>query len=89
MLIQRGCRSGLADKPALDIVVASQVVREEFEGHDAGQPGVLGFVNDTHTAGPDLFEYLVVGDSFPDQNVSIPILGQICRKSGFGVIQQL
>ncbi len=49
---------------------------EELEGDDAFEPGVLGFVDDTHAAFPEFFEDLVVADVEADHLDVLPTIAE-------------
>ena len=42
--------------------VSRQFIRQEFEGHEAAQFGVLGFVNHAHAATTEFLDNAVVRD---------------------------
>ena len=72
MLKRRG-RLGLMHKTLFRILVAGQLRRQELEGDGAFEFGVLGFVDDTHAAFPELFEDLVVGYGLADHPLIIAV----------------
>ena len=49
-VVQRRGRAGFAPEPIKGVPVAGQIGGQELEGHAPAQPGVLGLVNNTHTA---------------------------------------
>jgi hypothetical protein len=42
--------------------IAGDFGREEFEGHEAVELGVFGFVHDAHSAAAEFFEDTIVGN---------------------------
>ena len=68
-MIQGGRGSSLALEPAQRLPVASQVVRQELERHEATEPGVLRFVDHAHAAAAELLDDAVVGEGLADQGV--------------------
>src|SRR5215469_3092141 len=64
---------------ALDgLGIASNFVRQEFEGDKAAQSGVLGLVHNAHAAAAKLFEDAVVGQRAANHEWSSPL----CRILG-------
>jgi hypothetical protein len=59
------------------LAILGDLVREKFEGHEAVQTGILGLVNDTHTAPAELFKNAVMGDGLADQGRQIRHLALI------------
>ena len=48
------------------LAVLGHVFGEKFQGDEAIEPGVFGFVNDTHAATTQLFDNAVVRDGLAD-----------------------
>ena len=53
-------RFRLASQPACGIRIARQLARQELQRHAAGQPRVLGVVDDAHAADAELADNPVV-----------------------------
>jgi hypothetical protein len=47
--------------------IACQTGRKELQGHEAVQPGIFSFVNDTHAATAQLLNDAVVRDGLADE----------------------
>jgi hypothetical protein len=69
-MIQRGRGPSFALEPAQCLPVASQIVGEELEGHEATKAGILRFVDHAHAAAAELLDDAVVGEGMADQGVS-------------------
>src|SRR5712692_4314006 len=50
-------------------LVASQIVRQELEGHETTEPCVLRFVDHAHSAAAELLDDAVMGEGLADQGV--------------------
>ena len=68
-MIQRGGGSSLAAEPAQRLPVPSEFVGQELERDEAAEPGVLRFVNDTHSAAAKLLDDAVVGEGLANQGI--------------------
>ena len=69
-MIQGGRGPSLALESAQRLPVASQIVRQELEGDEAMEPGVLRLVDHAHAAAAELLDDAVVGEGLADQGVS-------------------
>jgi hypothetical protein len=81
-MIQGGRGASLPLEPAQRLLVASQIVRQELEGHEATEPGVLRFVNHAHAAAAELLDDAVVGEGPADQGrrvVGLVVGERSCR----------
>lgn len=56
-------------KPLQGVRILRQVVGQEFQRHQAAEPGVLGFIDDTHPAGPEFIQDAVMRDGLADYRV--------------------
>jgi hypothetical protein len=65
-VIERGGRPRLTAKTFQRLRVLGQIVREEFQGDEATEIGVLGFVDNTHPAAAQLLDDAVVRDGLAD-----------------------
>jgi hypothetical protein len=51
--------------------VADEIFGEEFQGDEAAEVGVFGFVDDAHAATAEFFEHAVAGDFFSDEALGV------------------
>ena len=65
-MIQRGGGLGFTLEAAKGLWVFGNLIRKEFEGHEAVEFHVLGFVDDAHPAAAQLLDDAVVRDGLPD-----------------------
>ena len=77
-MVQGGGRLGLAVEAAQRLRVWSETVREELQGNEAVELGVLSLVDDAHPATPELFNNAVVRDVLPD-HTGMPLSGTNVR----------
>jgi hypothetical protein len=68
-MIKRGRGACLALEAFERVLVAGQLFGQELQCHLATELGVLGPVNDTHLAAPELLEDAVVRDGRADYGV--------------------
>src|ERR1700747_518592 len=61
-VIQRGGGLRFALEAGESLRIASDFGREELEGHEAVELGVLGLVDDAHPAAAQFFEDVIVGN---------------------------
>jgi hypothetical protein len=50
-------------KTSQGLLVPGDFIGQKLQRHEAVQPGVLGFVNNTHASATEAFHNAVVGDS--------------------------
>src|SRR5262249_39947509 len=65
-MIQPGKSEGLTAKALPGIFIGENASREDLDGDLAFKPLVVGKVNHTHSAGPDLFTDAIMADGFAD-----------------------
>jgi hypothetical protein len=65
-VIQGGCGTGFVFKSSPGHGFRCCVGREKLQGDDAVESGIVGFIDDPHSAFADLFKDLVVGDRLAD-----------------------
>jgi len=66
LVVQQRSRLGLLDEAVLGRFVPDQLGRQELQGDDALELGVLGLVHDTHAAAADALQDAVMGDHVAD-----------------------
>ena len=59
----------LALEPLQRLGLGAQILGEELERHVAAQSGVLGLVDDTHAAAPELREHTIVRNSLANHEM--------------------
>jgi hypothetical protein len=77
-MVERGGGAGLAAKAFECLRVASHIVRQEFEGYEASEFGIFGFIDDAHASAAELLDDAVVRDGAADERLGIR---HACRSS--------
>src|SRR5690348_2305248 len=80
-MIERGSGAGLTAKAFERVGVADQFVREEFEGDEAAEIDIFGFVDHSHAAAADFLNDPIVGDGLADQ-LAAPFVWVSLAKDG-------
>src|ERR1700722_4492124 len=70
-MIQCGGRFGFSLESRERLLVSGDIVRKEFERHEAVQAGVFGFVNDTHSATAEFLDDAVMRNRLIQQGVRL------------------
>ena len=70
-VVQGGGGLGFAAKSLERLAVLGEFFRQEFQGNEATETGVLGLVDDAHAAAAQLFDDAVVRDGLVEQR-SVP-----------------
>jgi len=65
-MIESGGGTSFTSETFQCLRVSGNVIRQELERNETTELGVLGFVNDAHTADAELFDYAVARDSLAD-----------------------
>ena len=65
-MVQRRRGLGLALKASQRLRIFGDIVRQEFEGHEAAQLQILGLVHHAHATAAQLFDGAVVRDRLPN-----------------------
>ena len=78
-MIQRRSRPRFPSKALKRLLVAGDVVGQEFECDEPSQLRVFGFVHHAHAAAPQLFDNVVMRNGLPDHSVAM--LGKVARAS--------
>ncbi len=73
-VVQRGSGLGFQDETLLGCRVPGHVRREEFQGDEAFEIGVLGFIDHPHPAFTEFFEDPVMGDNASYHGFPSPFL---------------
>src|SRR5262245_20781129 len=73
-MVERRCDARLALEAFDRLRIARQLGRQDFDGGLPAQPGVLGAINDTHAAAPELFDDAVVRKGLADHCRNLYIL---------------
>ena len=76
-MIQRRRGARLAPKAFERLRIAGHVVGQELQSHEAAKLGVLGLVDDAHTAAAELLDDAVVGNGLADHWAEILGLGMV------------
>src|SRR5580693_8329552 len=61
-MIERGCSPGFASKTLQRLWITGYVIGQKLQRNKPAQARVLGLIDDTHPASPELFKYAVVRD---------------------------
>jgi len=81
-MVKSGGGAGFPKKAFEGLRVALVRFRNEFEGNAAAEPGVFGFIDDTHAAGAEFSEDPIVGDGFVDHDFGCKV--DVRRSENFG-----
>ena len=65
-MVERRGRTRFAPETLQYLWVSGNIIREELERNKPAELGVLGLVNDAHTAATELFDNAVARNSLPD-----------------------
>ena len=70
-MVQRGGGAGFALKAFECLRIVGDVIGKKFEGDEAAELGVFGFVDDAHSAAAEFFDDAVMRDGLSDQGGGI------------------
>ena len=70
-VVECGGSLGFALKAGEGLGIAGNLFGEKFEGDEAAEAGVFGFVDNTHATASKLFDDAVVGDGFANHAVAV------------------
>jgi hypothetical protein len=74
-MVQSRCGSGFPSKTIDSLMIPGKLFREEFQRHRATQPGVLGFIDDTHSSAAQLFQDSKVRNGLADHKEELALGG--------------
>jgi hypothetical protein len=65
-VVQGGSGLGLALETGQSLGIFGYFVGQEFQGYEAAQFDVFGFVDDTHASATEFFDHSIVRDGLSD-----------------------
>jgi hypothetical protein len=70
-MIQRGRGAGFAAETFERLRITDEIFGKEFDGDEAAEFGVFGFVDDTHASAAEFFNDAVMGDGLADRRLGV------------------